>query len=150
MDFSFSILWYVVISLFCSHQCLRLECPRSGFIKLNFDGASKGNPRKIGYGGVFRTCEGKILGTYMGVLGIDCNNAAKLWALYTSLNIVKQQCFSRLIIEGDSNILIDMLRHLHNGKSPAKLSTSWFLEHFLTSMGILLRDSSITVTLSHV
>ena len=88
MDFSFSTLWSVVISLFCSHQCLRLECPRSGFIKLNFDGASKGNPRKIGYGGVFRTCEGKILGTYMGVLGIDCNNAAKLWVLYTSLKIV--------------------------------------------------------------
>ena len=130
MDFSFSILWYVVISLFCSHQCLRLECPRSSFIKLNFDGASKGNPRKIGYGGVFRTCEGKILGTYMRGLGIDYNNVAKLWVLYTSLKIVKQQCFSRLIIEGDSKILIYMLRHLHNGKSPAKLSTSWFLEHF--------------------
>jgi ribonuclease HI len=61
-----------------------------GFIKLNFDGASKGNPGLVGLGGVFRNEEGKILKAYARKLGFNNNNAAKLLALEEGLGIAKE------------------------------------------------------------
>ena len=44
-------------------HCQNLEdkwkAPQNGFIKLNYDGASKGNPRKVGAGGIFRNSRGE-------------------------------------------------------------------------------------------
>jgi len=51
------------------------------FIKLNFYGASKGNPRLAGFGVVFINDLGNIVLTMVGSLGIDTNNASELWAL---------------------------------------------------------------------
>jgi hypothetical protein len=49
--------------------------PPKGFYKLNFDGASKGNPGPAGFGGVFRNSSGTILRIFFGTLGLDSNNA---------------------------------------------------------------------------
>jgi hypothetical protein len=46
------------------------------FIKLNFDGASKGNPGAAGFGVVFRNHNGHILLISAGFLGNSMNNAA--------------------------------------------------------------------------
>lgn len=47
-------------------------------IKLNFDGASKGNPGKAGYIRAFRDHIGKALLILLGSIGWDTNNSAKL------------------------------------------------------------------------
>ena len=52
--------------------------PPTGFMKLNFDGASKGNPGKSGYRFILRNYIGKMLGFGYGFLGIDSNNAAEI------------------------------------------------------------------------
>ena len=44
--------------------------------KLNFDGASKQNPGKSGYGGVIRDHTGNIQLIYHGNLGNNTNNVA--------------------------------------------------------------------------
>jgi hypothetical protein len=59
----------------------RWEPPPVGFIKLNFDGASKGNLGSVGLGGAFQNDKGELLRIYVGSLGIDSNNAAELQAL---------------------------------------------------------------------
>jgi hypothetical protein len=53
--------------------------PQKGFIKLNFDGASKGNPGPAGAGGVFRNHKGEPLLFFATNLGITSNNAVEWW-----------------------------------------------------------------------
>ena len=55
--------------------------PKEGFIKLNFDGASKGNPGPAGYGVVLRNSGGEILDMEAGFLGETTNNVAELTGL---------------------------------------------------------------------
>eukprot|EP00253_Pinus_taeda_P028396 PITA_28396 len=57
-----------------------LPPPRHRF-KLNFDGASKGNPGKAGFGGIFRDHKGSPLLIYLGNIGWDTNNSAELEGL---------------------------------------------------------------------
>lgn len=52
-----------------------------GIIKLNYDGAAKGNPKLAGFGGVFRNAQGRILWIYEGNIGSSTNNVAELHAL---------------------------------------------------------------------
>lgn len=54
-------------------------------IQLNFDGASKGNLGMIGYGGIFRDQGGKPLLLFLGSIGWDTNNLAKLEGLWKGL-----------------------------------------------------------------
>jgi len=46
--------------------------------KLNFGGASKGDPGKAGFGGILRNHTGLPLLVYFGNIGWDTNNSAKL------------------------------------------------------------------------
>jgi hypothetical protein len=55
--------------------------PALGFVKLNFDRASKGNPRHVSYGGVFKDVDGNILRIFSDYLGFKSNNAADISAL---------------------------------------------------------------------
>jgi len=52
--------------------------PPKHTFKLNFDGVSKGNPGKVGYGGIFRNHTGLPLLVYFGNIGWDTNNSAEL------------------------------------------------------------------------
>jgi len=52
-----------------------------GFIKLNFDGASKGNPGEAGFGVVFHNRKGNILLISVGSMGHTTNNMADLGVL---------------------------------------------------------------------
>ncbi|KAH9307621.1 hypothetical protein KI387_035532, partial [Taxus chinensis] len=53
-----------------------------GWIKLNFDGASKGNPKKYCCGGVFYDHQGKFILGYYCNLGIQSNHVAEVDAVY--------------------------------------------------------------------
>jgi hypothetical protein len=47
----------------------------TGFLKLNFDRASKGNLGPIGFGGAFHNSSGQLLWIYADYIGIENNNA---------------------------------------------------------------------------
>jgi ribonuclease HI len=64
--------------------------PPIGFLKLNFDGASKGNPGPVGFGGVFRNNMGEIVCLYYGNIKHDSNNATELSGLLHGLIISRQ------------------------------------------------------------
>jgi hypothetical protein len=51
---------------------------RHGFIKMNFDGASKGNPRPTRYGGIFWDAKSIILRVFYAYVGSSSNNVVKL------------------------------------------------------------------------
>eukprot|EP00253_Pinus_taeda_P018598 PITA_18598 len=78
-------------------------------IKLNFDGASKGNPGPAGLGGIFRDGHGKTRWVFAKWGGEMTNNEAELWAVHQGLRIAVRNRYMNLEIEGDSQITIRML-----------------------------------------
>jgi hypothetical protein len=91
------------------------EAPQVGYHKINFDGASKGNPGPVGYGAAIHNNKGEILHLSAGNLGHNTNNAAEIWGLLKGLQAAKEQGLNLLIAEGDSQIVINLLTHLLNG-----------------------------------
>ncbi|KAF5461917.1 hypothetical protein F2P56_017977 [Juglans regia] len=55
--------------------------PRQGWVKLNTDGSSFGNPGTSGAGGVIRDEDGRLLLAYSVPLGLGTNNFAELRSL---------------------------------------------------------------------
>ena len=86
--------------------------PPPGIFKLNFDGASKGNLGRAGYGGIFRTSLGQVHLIFFGCLGWDTNNSVELEGLWQGFNLIHLYNFSPTIVEGDSQILISMANQL--------------------------------------
>eukprot|EP00253_Pinus_taeda_P005455 PITA_05455 len=94
-------------------------------IKLNFDGASKGNPGPAGLGGIFRDGEGNTRWVFAEWVGEMTNNEAELWAVHEGLRIAARNRYRYLEIEGDSQITIEMLRKLKDGQGWDKVAKSW-------------------------
>ena len=81
--------------------------------KLNFDGASKGNPGSSGFGACIRNPFGQVVAITVSPLPVDTNNMAEAHALLAGLILAKQGFFHRLHIEGDSSVIIDACIHRH-------------------------------------
>lgn len=101
--------------------------PRHMF-QLNFDGASKGNPGNAGFGGIFRDHKGTPILTYLGSIGWDTNNSTELEGLWQGLIIAQKQGIFLLVIEGDLQILINMVTKMLQGTTSSKMSNSWRME----------------------
>jgi ribonuclease HI len=123
--------------------------PPIGFIKINFDGASKGNPGPSGYGAVIKNPKGEILILTVGYLGETTNNAAELIGLLQGLQIAVALHSHRIILEGDSQIIIQLITKILHGESPQKISPSWRLSGMLEDFKSILRDN-LSITPSHV
>eukprot|EP00253_Pinus_taeda_P006734 PITA_06734 len=78
------------------------EAPPPNSFKLNFDGASKGNPGPAGFGGVIRNHNGALLQIFFGNIGWDTNNSAELEGLWQGLLIARRLNLQPLIVEVDS------------------------------------------------
>lgn len=93
-------------------------------IKLNFDGASKVNPGQAGLGGIFRDSRGNTRWVYAEWGGEMMNNKAELWAVHQGLRVAIRNDYMNLEIEGDSQIMIEMLRKLRDGRSWDRVTNS--------------------------
>ena len=111
-----------------------------GFININFDGASKGNPGPVGFRTICRDSNGEILHFVAGFLGKNTNNAAEL------LSPIDNH-FQRVIVEGVSRIIIQLITKLLHGDHPTEISPSWRLSGLLEDFGSLL---CLVLPLSHL
>jgi len=89
--------------------------PPQGMIQLNFDRASKGNPGMAGYGGILRDHGGKPLPLFFGSIGWDMNNSVELEGLWQGHCLAQRHGFLPIVIEGDSQILINMANQILQG-----------------------------------
>lgn len=119
------------------------------FIKVNFDGASKGNPRTIGYGVVLRNSSGEILGLDAGFLGDTTNNVAELTGLLRGLQSTVDKGYQKIILEGDSQVIIRLTTKILHGCHPEKISPRWRLYGLLEDFNHLLQPH-LSITTSHV
>ena len=108
-----------------SHLPTKWIPPPVNMIKLNFNGASKGNPGNSGFGGIFKDHQGAPLLSFFGSEGWDTNNSTELEGLWQGLIIAQHKGFFPLIIEGDSQIIINMVSKIMQGTPSHKVSKSW-------------------------
>lgn len=113
--------------------------PPRHVIQLNFDGASKGNLGKAGFGGIFRDHKGAPLLTFIGSNGWDTNNSVELEGLWQGLLLAQTHGFFPLMIEGDSQILINMVNKILHGPPSNKVGNSWRLDERLELIEVWLR-----------
>ena len=85
--------------------------------KLFFDGASKGNPRRAGGGGVIIDPGGKVEAEYSWNIGYDSNNMAEAYGLWQGLLQLKEKGVGEVIVFGDSRLIIQSLNEGNRGKN---------------------------------
>ena len=70
-----------------SNSPTRWTPPPLGFIKINFDGASRGKPGPTEFGSVLQNHVGEIIHLVVGFLGENTNNVAELLSLIRGLKV---------------------------------------------------------------
>lgn len=80
-----------------------------GWVKLNTDGASHGNPGRATAGGVLRDGEGNWIGGFALNIGICSASLAELWGVYYGLYIAWERGLTRVELEIDSEIVVGFL-----------------------------------------
>ena len=83
--------------------------PPRGWIKININGASKGNPGLAGCGGIIHDEEARWIGGFTCNLGICGPFMAKMWGSFYGLKLAWELGFRSILLESDSKLLVDML-----------------------------------------
>lgn len=66
------------------------------------------------------------------------NNEAELWVVHQGLRIVIRNSYRNLEIEGDSQIVIEMLRKLNNGENWEQIVVSWRIAEIVQELAELI------------
>ncbi|XP_058076436.1 uncharacterized protein LOC131225027 [Magnolia sinica] len=98
--------------------------PSSGFVKLNVDGSSLSNTRKLGGGGICRRDNGEFIFAFVVGYGIGSNTRAKLRAVYNSLRMCFELGHNRIEVESDCRIVVGLL---HGSTDFSWRWENWFL-----------------------
>jgi len=87
-------------------------------ITLQFDGGSRGNPGPAGVGVVLLSADGTPLVTLGRFIGNATNNVAEYRALITGLEEAARLGAGRLVIRGDSELIVKQMRGEYRVKHP--------------------------------
>ncbi|HEX8916695.1 MAG TPA: ribonuclease HI family protein, partial [Humisphaera sp.] len=87
-------------------------------ITLQFDGGSRGNPGPAGIGVVLRAEDGTPLVTLGRFIGRATNNVAEYKALITALQEAKKLGARKVLVRGDSELVVKQMRGEYRVKNP--------------------------------
>jgi len=87
-------------------------------ITVEFDGGSRGNPGPAGIGIVLRAKDGTPLITLGRFIGRATNNIAEYQALITALKKAKELGAKKLLIRGDSELVIKQMKGEYRVRHP--------------------------------
>ena len=87
-------------------------------LTLEFDGGSRGNPGPAGIGVVVRAQDGTPLVTLGRFIGKATNNVAEYRALITALEEAKKLGATKIIIRGDSELIVRQMTGQYKVKHP--------------------------------
>lgn len=122
--------------------------PPQVFLKFNIDGASKGNPGLAGFG-VLRDDIGCILFILHCHLGRATNNMAEVMVLEQCLDFLKQENLHNIIIEANSEPIINSVKRICCGIEPEKVLSHWRLIQVFQRIQFHLLDLQ-TMSFTHV
>jgi ribonuclease HI len=87
-------------------------------LTLQFDGGSRGNPGPAGIGVVVSTADGTPLVTLGRFIGRATNNVAEYRALITAMVEAKKLGAKKILIRGDSELVIKQMKGEYRVKNP--------------------------------
>jgi ribonuclease HI len=87
-------------------------------LTLEFDGGSRGNPGPAGIGAVVRAQDGTPLVTLGRFIGRATNNVAEYRALITAMEEARKLGAKKIIIRGDSELIIKQMKGQYRVKHP--------------------------------
>ncbi len=87
-------------------------------ITIQFDGGSRGNPGPAGIGVVLRAADQTPIVTLGRFIGRATNNVAEYKALITGLQKARELGAKRILVRGDSELIIRQMRGEYRVKSP--------------------------------
>jgi ribonuclease HI len=87
-------------------------------LTLEFDGGSRGNPGPAGIGIVVRAADGTPLVTLGRFIGKVTNNVAEYRALITAMEEARKLGATKIVIRGDSELIIKQMRGEYRVKHP--------------------------------
>jgi ribonuclease HI len=87
-------------------------------LTLEFDGGSRGNPGPAGIGVVVRAADGTPLVTLGRFIGTCTNNVAEYRALITAMEEAKKLGAKKILIRGDSELIIKQMKGEYRVKHP--------------------------------
>src|SRR5438309_10683031 len=87
-------------------------------LTLQFDGGSRGNPGPAGIGVVIRAADGTPLVTVGRYIGRATNNVAEYQALITALREAGKLGARKVVIRGDSELIVKQMRGEYRVKHP--------------------------------
>ena len=85
------------------------EKPKAGWTKLNFDGSLKSKTGKASIGGVFRDHNAEFLLGYAESIGKTTSTMAELVALRRGLELILENRWRDVWLEGDAKALVDII-----------------------------------------
>lgn len=103
-------------SLLLDDQCVRMECliswrfPPIDYYKLNVDGSVKTPSMLAACGGLIRNDAGEFIKGFYCNLGICSMVKVELWGLYYCLQLAKTQGISKLVVELDSLVALNVFQ----------------------------------------
>eukprot|EP00253_Pinus_taeda_P035656 PITA_35656 len=121
-----------------SSQTHNWHLPPEACFKLNFDGASRGNPGIAGIGGVIRNHKGDITHIFCRSMGECTNNEAEFVALEQGLRVLRSYRQGNFIVEGDSSLAISVAKRIQAGTPTSKVTKHWRLAKATESIADLL------------
>ncbi|KAF6169567.1 hypothetical protein GIB67_000840 [Kingdonia uniflora] len=98
------------------------ELPGKGEIKINTDGAARGNLGKGGIGCIFRDCKGNVLGTLAKGLGLVTNYTAECQAIIHEVASAASNGWLIAWVESDSKAAVEAF---NSDNIPWNLETEW-------------------------
>lgn len=90
----------------------------SEVLTLEFDGGSRGNPGPAGIGVVVSAADGTPLVTLGRFIGEATNNVAEYTALITAMEEAAKLGATRVVIRGDSELVIKQMKGEYRVKNP--------------------------------
>ena len=115
--------------------------PPQGWHKLNFDGVAQGNPGISGIGCIINDDHGKWIAKVAAPLPPSSNNIVELEALERGLQLCENLRLSKIIVEGDSQIILNAIRK--------KKTPNWVLNSKLQNV-LMLLDKFEDIQISHI
>lgn len=122
------------------HKMAKWSPPPFPSFKLQFDGASKGNPGRSGIGVIIFYHSSKIIKAVGKYIGYGTNNVAEFQALSFGLDLALSLNIKDIVIEGDSMLVFQAVA--------SKKCLSWHLQYFLEHILLQLNGFS-TFSISH-
>lgn len=120
----------------CQKEKLRKEtqwcAPEKDWIKINFDGASSGNPGPSGIGCVIRDEYGTVLVDCAEFIGTTTNNVVEFCAALRGLELGREVGARKIHLEGDSLLTINAISQ--------KCTPNWNLHKWLDQINLLIAD----------